>query len=662
MGGKCPPVVDVSEPDGKSGPQSAVTPAPRGGVPFGRYTLLRKIATGGMAQLYLASMAGAADFKKMCVVKKILPHLSEQEHFVTMFLDEARIAATLNHPNIVQIYDLGQVGSAYFIAMEYVAGEDLAHIAKCARQAERELPFELCCRIAADLCAGLHFAHEQRDLDGKPLKIVHRDVSPQNILVTFDGQVKIVDFGIAKAANKASHTRTGTIMGKTPYMSPEQCLGEDLDRRSDVFAVGILLFELLTRSRLFKRENELLTMRTITEEEAPRVSTRRPGVPAALDEIVVRALRRERNKRFASALEMREALEHFVADFGLPASSLEVGQLMRDLFPDHANRQSRLREATSISEVIRALPSTGVKDLGTPSVQATLTGIEASRATSRLARWIGLGLALVVSLVTAVAIALWPRPSGQLVLSSVPAGAQVRVDQTLRGTTPLAISDLRLDHAYLLEVSASGFAPHRENLYLTTDRPSREVRLALEPLALATIGTIVVITEPSGASVLLDGTDTGLRTPARIQDVPTDVEHSIGVALAGYADEARRVLLRPGAEQQIDLVLSKKSVRTPTSKPVVGVAPATRPGVTPPVGPIALPADRVTGLLSLRTKPWTTVYYGNVELGPTPLFKQELPAGPVTLRLVNKEKGIDQTITVEIKDQAQGVTVVDKTL
>ncbi|MBN2359504.1 MAG: serine/threonine protein kinase [Deltaproteobacteria bacterium] len=648
----------TDKPQSDPGPGPAAAPeAPRGGVPFGRYTLLRKIATGGMAQLYLATMAGEADFKKMCVVKKILPHLGEQEHFVNMFLDEARIAATLNHPNIVQIYDLGKVGGAYFIAMEYVAGEDLARIAKRALQESCELPLELCCRIGADLCAGLHYAHEQRDIEGRPLNIVHRDVSPQNILVTFDGQVKIVDFGIAKAANKAAHTRTGTIMGKTSYMSPEQCLGGDLDRRSDIFAVGILLFELITRSRLFKRENELLTMRTITEEDAPRVSARRPGVPAALEEIVGRALQRERERRFASALEMREALEHFIADFGLPASGLEVGELMHSLFPDHADRQSRMREAISISEVIRALPSTGVKDLGTPSAPVTLTETASSRRRRRVGRGIGVGAALAVAAAAALAIALWPRTSGQLVLSSVPAGAQVLLDHTARGATPLALNDLRLDHAYLLEVSASGFAPHRENLYLTADRPSREVRLVLEPVAPAAIGTIVVATDPPGAGVLLDGNDTGLRTPARLEGVPSDVEHSVGVTLAGYAGETRRVLLRPGAEQRVDLALTRKAARAPTSGGVVGPAPK-RPSDRPPQ--VAPPVGKARGLLSLRTKPWTTVYHGSVELGPTPLFKQELPVGPVTLRLVNREKGIDQTITVEIKEQ--GVTVVDKTL
>jgi len=639
---------------------------PRGGVPYGRYQLLRKIATGGMAQLYLATMSGEANFQKLCVVKKILPHLAEQSHFVDMFLDEARIAATLDHPNIVHIFDLGKVGSSYFIAMEYIAGEDLSHLQKRAVREGHELHIELCCRLVADLCAGLHYAHEQKGLDGTPLNIVHRDVSPQNVLITYSGQVKIVDFGIAKAANKASHTRTGTIMGKSAYMSPEQCLGEPLDRRSDVFAVGILLFELLTGRRLFKRETELLTLRAITEEPIPDINEYRHSLPANLVEIVNRALRQDREERFATVLEMREALERFIAGFGVPATSMELASLLEDLFPDHVERQSRVREAGSISEVIAALPSTGIKDLGTPSAQRSHTMTDVvDRSLKGWLVWAGLGISALIAVVAVTLLFMQPPPEGELVLATTPNGAAVRLDDQLLGTTPLALEDLKLDHPYQLLVSASGFTPHRQNLLLTVERPSQQLSLVLEALPAPSLGSVVVTTEPAGARVLLDGKETGKLTPAHLEGLAADLEHQIGVQLEGYQPDTRRVLLRPGAEQEITLTLAKLEPKPdPRPRPGTGRRPGGKPGdqpdVKPPVETTSPPVETGTGYLTLRTSPWTRVFQGKVDLGDSPLFKIELPVGKVKLRLVNKEKGIDERVEVTIKKDE--VTTVDKKL
>ncbi|MFH1808709.1 MAG: serine/threonine-protein kinase [Pseudomonadota bacterium] len=643
-----------SERDGESGAASEP------GVPFGRYNLLRKIATGGMAQLYLATMSGAADFKKFCVVKKILPHLSEQEHFVEMFLDEARIAARLNHPNIVQIYDLGRVGSAYFIAMEYIQGEDLAQLLSRSRKTGQILPVELCARIAADVCAGLHYAHEQRDEQGQPLNIVHRDVSPQNVLVTYEGQIKIVDFGIAKAANKVAHTRTGTIMGKAAYMSPEQCLGETLDRRSDVFAVGILLHELLTLRRLYKRDSELLTLRVITEEDAPPVAEARPGTPEVLTEIVGRALRRPAAERFQSCLEMRQALESFIADFGVPATSLELGALLEEHFPDHIERKNRLREAGSLSEVIRALPSTGIRDMGTPSSspQPTMTQTRYRRGRSRLVLAGTLALAALLAGLGLLALQWKPAPQiGQLVLTSAPVGAQVSLDGVSRGTTPLTVDGLEFERAYILAVAASGYKPHHANLLVTSDRPTLQQHVALETLPVTTVASLQIETSPPGAHILLDRMDTGQVTPATLADLPAGVERTVRLELDGYRPEERRVLLRPGDAQKLELQLTAREARP---RPGPGHRPVQPHHPLPDDTSGDSPPRKATGLLTLRTRPWTRVYHGSIELGETPLFKVELPVGPIKLRVVNPDKGIDSQIVVEI--QAEGVTTVDRSL
>ena len=220
------------------------SPAPR----LGRYTLLRSLGAGGMAELFLARADGIEGFAKLVALKRILPHKATNERFVRMLLNEARLVAALSHPNIAQVYDIGLAHGEYFFAMEYVHGQDLAHILH--RAPGRRIHLENALHVAIGVCAGLHCAHMARDPSGQPLDIVHRDVSPSNVLVSYQGAVKLVDFGVAKAATLVSETREGVIKGKYGYMSPEQCLGDPLDRRSDVFAVGILLWEMTVGRRL----------------------------------------------------------------------------------------------------------------------------------------------------------------------------------------------------------------------------------------------------------------------------------------------------------------------------------------------------------------------------------------------------------------------------
>ena len=219
---------------------------------FGKYTLLRKLATGGMAELFLALQKSVAGFEKLLVIKRILPQMNQDANFIAMLLQEARVAATLSHPNIVQIFDVGEIDGVFYIAMEHVHGEDIRSIVRqMAAKKYPEFPREHALAIVLGVCAGLAYAHEKRDLDGAPLHIVHRDVSPQNIVVTFSGDIKLVDFGIAKSDSiSLSQTKSGRLKGKGPYMSPEQALGEPVDARSDLFSAGVVLFELTTGDAL----------------------------------------------------------------------------------------------------------------------------------------------------------------------------------------------------------------------------------------------------------------------------------------------------------------------------------------------------------------------------------------------------------------------------
>ena len=319
---------------------------------FGRYQLLKKIATGGMGQVYLARQKGPVGFQKLVVVKVLLPHLSTEQEFINMFFDEARIAALLNHPNIAQIYDLGEVDGTYYIAMEYVHGENLRNVAQTALDVKggNGMPLALKCRVVADAAAALDHAHRAKSPAGQPLALIHRDVSPQNVIAGFSGAVKLIDFGVAKAAGKLSRTATGVIKGKYAYMSPEQARGEELDSRSDVFGLGIVFYEILCSQRLFKKENDVETLKAVVGMRVAPPSTVVKGVPKALDGIVMRALARDPADRYQTAGEMQLALEEFLVRQRLPATPAHLAAFMRELFPRESAEDAGAQETTESGE------------------------------------------------------------------------------------------------------------------------------------------------------------------------------------------------------------------------------------------------------------------------------------------------------------------------
>jgi serine/threonine protein kinase len=317
------------------------------GVPeyLGKYQLLQPLARGGMAELHLARQEGIAGFEKMVVIKRVLPHLAQYRDFATMFLDEARIAAKLSHPNIVQYFDFGEADGSYYIAMEYLAGEDLAAIVRAGRKRDRRLPEVLAAYIMAAACDGLHYAHTLVDESGRALNIVHRDISPSNIFVTYQGAVKVLDFGIAKAEGKLSRTRTGLLKGKYLYMSPEQVRGDPLDGRSDVFALGAVLYEILTDAPAFLRDSELDTLRAIMLEEVEPPRSKAPEVSEAMQAIVLKALAPDLERRYRSAQHMRKALEEYLFTHARGTVSAQLQSYVRELMGEDRVSQ-RLRTAT----------------------------------------------------------------------------------------------------------------------------------------------------------------------------------------------------------------------------------------------------------------------------------------------------------------------------
>jgi eukaryotic-like serine/threonine-protein kinase len=380
-------------------PKSEVVPREELPTQFGKYTLVRRIATGGMAEIFLAFHRDAPT--RLLVVKRILPSLVKNADFVSMFLDEARIAAQLNHPNIVSIEDVGQVDGAYYMAMEYVHGEDIRRIYNRAFRLQRSLPLSHSIRIIADAALGLGYAHKLTDFTGVPLGVVHRDVSPQNVLVTYEGSVKVVDFGIAKAANKVAETRAGVLKGKYSYMSPEQALGEEVDHRTDLFALGIILYETTTGTRLFKRHNELATLQAIIKCEFPLPSEVLPGYPTELEAVLLKALARRPEDRFHDAEELSEALYRFLRNARLFVDRDAIADFMSDLFQDRLDEEigvghpvlpkedeareemgmngGATREVTPSSPFVREIPRAAVGPVYATDEDCTVADVEVPR-------------------------------------------------------------------------------------------------------------------------------------------------------------------------------------------------------------------------------------------------------------------------------------------
>ena len=309
---------------------------------FGRYELLKRLAGGGMGEVYLARQRGIDGFQKLLVIKTLLPHLCEDEEFITMFKDEARVTAQLIHPNICQVFEFEQVSGVFYMAMEYLRGEDLRRLWKACEQRGTPLRVPLICRVIADAAAGLDFAHSLRDNTGEPYHIVHRDISPQNILVTFEGGVKVIDFGVAKAAGRAQHTRTGALKGKYSYMSPEQVAGAEVDGRSDIFALGIVLHEMLTGRRLFKADSDVQTLARVRECIVAPPSRLNPQLPAGVDQIVLKALAKNPADRYATAQEFRLALEDWLIQGRMSASSAHLAEFLKTIYAERLDKENRL--------------------------------------------------------------------------------------------------------------------------------------------------------------------------------------------------------------------------------------------------------------------------------------------------------------------------------
>ncbi|MEX1368314.1 MAG: protein kinase [Nannocystaceae bacterium] len=357
------------------------------GTRLGRYEVLELLASGGMGEVYIARAIGPQSFQKLVALKRILPHLQQDEEFVAMFLEEARLAARLDHPNVVQVIELGQSRHGYFLTMELVHGVDLRAV---LRAAAKSTPIPLGCSIAiaSGLAAALHYAHERTGPDGLPMGLVHRDVSPSNVLITYDGVIKLVDFGVAKAAAHTARTRATVLKGKVGYMSPEQCRGIPVDRRTDLFSLGVLLYELTTLHRPFYEDNHFAALNRIVSGDYERPSEVVPGYPPGLEQIVAKSLEPDPARRYPTARALLDDLEQFAQAEGLRVSTAVLAdyvteQLGRPPFPAYGP--------------VTEPPS----QLGGPTVVAPAA---VAAPTSRTQLWLGIGLVATALMSTATLV------------------------------------------------------------------------------------------------------------------------------------------------------------------------------------------------------------------------------------------------------------------
>ncbi len=493
-----------------------------------KYTLLRQLGKGGMAEVYLARQRGIRGFEKLVVLKRILPDKARNGEFVTMFLDEARTAADLRHPNVVNVFDINRADGTYYMAMEFLNGRDLRHVLKRALSKKQRVPPGIIGGVGAQAAAGLHYAHEKTSLDGAPLHIVHRDVSPQNIIVGFAGEVKVVDFGIAKAEHQNFETQAGRLKGKYAYMSPEHARGERLDGRADQYSLAVVMWELLTRRRLFRGGNDRRTLALVLDAAIEPPRSFDGSIPHGLNDVVMRALSKDRDDRYPTGDAFRAALEDALTDDGVRHSAADIARYMDELFADEVEDEASLsEERIDVGSDLSSVPSgaqtraegSGPRrpfaktrvDVDPPEAprvfedDATDTRLEvgtddvlpptalpavpapapaagppspARAGKGRRAFVVGAlfgGAAAVFALAVIIGIAVGRGQrgggDGVVILRSSPAGASVFIDDKFTGQVTPHVVRRDVGSVITVRLEKPGHRPAREVVHITTDKP-----------------------------------------------------------------------------------------------------------------------------------------------------------------------------------------------
>ena len=600
------------------------------GTRIGKYTLIAKVGHGGMAEVFLAAIRGPGGFTKLCVLKRLHAHLEDDPDLVGMFFDEARLAARLSHPNVVQTYEVSDSGGSRFLTMEFLEGQPLSRLLNRLRETRESLPLSVGVQLFIDALDGLTYAHTLRDFDGTPFNVVHRDVSPSNIFVTYDGQVKLLDFGIAKAGTQLNETKAGQVKGKFAYVAPEQAQPGEHDHRVDVWSLGVVMWEAFTGKRLFKGESEIATLHNALTSEIPLLDTV-CNVPLGLARIVDRALRRDPSSRYQSARQMKEDLEDFMVDQGLRASRRDTGALITELFARERDEQHRvlsayLRGETLTDVTFEAAPTsayTTEHDLSGARLRS-LSGFVSSTQTTPSRRLFWASLVFLLASAAGAGAALWltwdaPPQSATLDDHS---GAIVEVDS--REPTPPPSASENADSVRPIPHEAppeAGVNAHE---------------IPLEP--------------PVEDSVAGAAADLRRMGP----DEPSPNEPSPSQPSSGQSS--------PRQPSEVAETRSATAMRRAAPRARGRRAPRVRsPTATAPVMPTAIDEVEVeegsaatdpvgSGFLTFDTVPWSHVSVNGRRLGTTPLIRQQLPAGTHVLTLVNPEREIHSSFQITIVD------------
>ena len=554
---------------------------------FGKYYLVDKIATGGMAEIFKAKSYSHAGFEKLLVIKRILQHHSENEDFVKMFIDEAKISVQLQHPNIVHIYDFGKLHSNCYIAMECVDGKDVKQILRKLAERRKYLPEEYAVFIAHDALAGLDYAHKKTNLQGAPQNIVHRDMSPSNLLVSYEGDVKVADFGIAKAEHRAYDTKDGVLKGKFEYMSPEQARGKANHGSTDVFSTGIILWEMLTGRRMFKTDNDLATLEKIKSGGYPPPSVLNPHISTRLDEIVMKALAVDRADRYPSALAFENALAAYLAPNTPSAVKRSLSDFLQELFAEErAQEKLNLEQGSEIAIDLFNRP----EDLALePDWQEDLNTA---------------GPTLHQAPVP-------PKPNPLIV--------------------PLILA--------LIGVAALG-------LWMQMGKKSADEPTIVQPVS----ASVHFQVEPVDAFVYVNDVQIGAGPDIWKTDLPVGTA-TIRVESVGFATREFTMNLREATEHTRRVVLAELMVETETPAPPnrrrPGVAPETATDAPPRIAPP--PAAPTFGKLSVNVRgTWGNLLIDGTPKGTTP-FTGDLKTGRHTVRVFNEAAGFDLTQQVTVK-------------
>lgn len=352
------------------------------------YRITERIESGGMAEVFRGEAISVAGFKKQVAIKRVLPHLASNEKFIRMFLDEARLSARLSHANIVQVFDIGRVENTYFIVMELIDGVNLKHLVESLRNKNRAFPTALACHIAIKVCEGLQYAHHLHDSDNQDLHIVHRDISPPNVLISRQGEVKIVDFGLAKAAHSVEKTEPGVVKGKFSYLSPETAMGQEADSQADIFAVGIMLWEMLAGRKLFQGETDYQTVKMVQQAVVPSLSEINPTIPAELEAILAVALAKDKRVRYADAAAFSDELLNFIFGNRMRVGSQDLARVVNDVVAERKGAATLTRKDGSVIDQLiqeELLRFTSLEDPNSPS-PAEKTGTSGSNPHAEGAR------------------------------------------------------------------------------------------------------------------------------------------------------------------------------------------------------------------------------------------------------------------------------------